>query len=71
MYVKFANCQAEASVSARQFQYLGVMVLPRPFSLMHAGKAFSDGGTVSPELLSSIDEMTSALIDTIQKLKQD
>ena len=54
-----------------QFQYLGVMVLPRPFSLMHAGKAFSDGGTVSPELLSSIDEMTSVLIDTLQKLKQD
>ena len=54
-----------------QLQYLGVMVLPRPFSLVHAAKAFSDGGTLSPEYLSSIDEMTSALIDTLQKLKQD
>ena len=54
-----------------QLQYLGVMVLPRPFSLVHAAKAFSDGGTLSPEYLSSIDEMTSSLIDTLQKLKQD
>ena len=54
-----------------QLQYLGVMVLPRPFSLVHAAKAFSDGGTLSPEYLSSIDEMTSALTDTLQKLKQD
>jgi hypothetical protein len=54
-----------------QLQYLGVTVLPRPFSLVHAGKAFSDNGTLSPELLSSIDEMTAALILNLQKLKQD
>ena len=54
-----------------QLQYLGVTVLPRPFSLVHAGKAFSDNGTLSPELLSLIDEMTAALILNLQKLKQD
>ncbi|MDA0237562.1 MAG: NAD(P)H-dependent oxidoreductase [Proteobacteria bacterium] len=53
-----------------QLQYLGVMVLPRPFSMAHAGKVFSDSGTLSPELLSSIDELTSALIAKLRKLKQ-
>ncbi|MDC1312249.1 NAD(P)H-dependent oxidoreductase [Burkholderiales bacterium] len=50
-----------------QLHYLGVTVLPRPFSLTHAGKAFSDIQTLPVDSLSALDDMSVALLHALRK----
>jgi NAD(P)H-dependent FMN reductase len=50
-----------------QLQYLGVTVLPRPFSLAHAGKTFSDTGSLGVEHLATLDDMVTALLRGLRR----
>ena len=50
-----------------QLRYLGVTVLPRPFSLMHAGKVFGDSGALPAESLAVVDETVTGLLRALGK----
>ena len=50
-----------------QLHYLGVTVLPRPFSLTHAGKAFNDNGSLGVEQLKTVDDMVVALLRALRR----
>jgi len=50
-----------------QLHYLGVTVLPRPFSLTHAGKAFNDNGSLGIEQLTTVDDMVVALLRALRR----
>ena len=50
-----------------QLHYLGVTVLPRPFSLTHAGKTFTDTGLLGAEHLATIDDMVTALLRGLRR----
>ena len=50
-----------------QLHYLGVTVLPRPFSLTHAGKAFNDNGSLGIEQLATLDDMVTALLRALRR----
>lgn len=50
-----------------QLHYLGVTVLPRPFSLTHAGKAFNDNGSLGIEQLATVDDMVVALLRALRR----
>jgi NAD(P)H-dependent FMN reductase len=50
-----------------QLHYLGVTVLPRPFSLTHAGKTFTDTGLLGAEHLETIDDMVTALLRGLRR----
>lgn len=50
-----------------QLHYLGVTVLPRPFSLIHAGKSFTNGGALPVENMNALDDMSSALLHALRK----
>ena len=50
-----------------QLHYLGVTVLPRPFSLTHAGKTFSDTGSLGVEHLATLDDMVTALLRGLRR----
>ena len=50
-----------------QLHYLGVTVLPRPFSLTHAGKAFNDNGSLGIEQLATLDAMVTDLLRALRR----
>jgi len=50
-----------------QLHYLGVTVLPRPFSLTHAGKTFNDNGSLRIEQLAALDDMVAALLCALKR----
>jgi len=50
-----------------QLHYLGVTVLPRPFSLTHAGKAFNDNGSLRIEQLATLDAMVTDLLRALRR----
>ncbi|MBT4386037.1 MAG: NAD(P)H-dependent oxidoreductase [Betaproteobacteria bacterium] len=50
-----------------QLHYLGVTVLPRPFSLTHAGKLFSESDSLLSDSLALLDDRVSALMANLKK----